>query len=679
MDQPVMAAGTGERRPTTRPTAIPRRIPITPPVTVRAIASSRNWRSTSRVRAPTALRSPISRVRSETLTSMMFITPTPPTSSEIPAIEASTMVRIDSTLPTTPRMSPWVSTWKSWSGCERVTTSRMIRCSSGMSPGEIALTAMPSTRLTPNRRCAAVTGMKASWLRSTPRVVPTRLSTPTTRKRTAMSDSLKKVPRSTVRSKTKGMVSLVPFRFTCARRGPTRASSPEATVAATRSGSPTASPMRRTSSRVRRERAGAEPMEKSPGATNRMLEPSDSMPEVTSLRAPLPIATSSTTLVTPITTPSMVRPDRSLLAWSASHASRTSSVCHPLQAPVADQQGVVEAGGHASVVGDHHHRHAALGPQPRQQLQDLVAGARVEVAGRLVGQQHRRLGRQRPGDRHPLLLAAGELRGPVQQALGEAHGLQGLGGAPAPLGPAEPAVDQREADVAERRGPRQELEVLEDEADHLVAEPGQLVVGQPGDVAPLERQAAAGRPVQAAEQAEQGGLPRAARSHDRQRVPARDRHVHAVERADLDPLHAVDLGDPARLHDREPLRGPGQPPSPLGGVHPVSPRASSRRREGGPCRPRSRTPPAGRGRGRSAPSRAPTRNRAPGAPGCRRWRSCPPVGPARRRRPAPGRPRRSRRLRPTGSTRAPPRSAAPWRRSWRRGRRRAGRPPAGRP
>src|SRR6266540_2610729 len=272
-------------------------------------------------------------------------------------VATSTMVRIDSTLPTTPRMSPWVSTWKSWSGCERVTTSRMIRCSSGMSPGEIALTAMPSTRLTPNRRCAAVTGMKASWLRSTPRVVPTRLSTPTTRKRTppmvtnlpsgsrpgnsssaglapstttrrrtAMSDSLKKVPRSTVRSKTKGMVSLVPFRFTCARRGPTRASSPEATVAATRSGSPTASPMRRTSSRVRRERAGAEPMEKSPGATNRMLEPSDSMPEVTSLRAPLPIATSSTTLVTPITTPSMVRPDRSLLAWSASHASRTASV-----------------------------------------------------------------------------------------------------------------------------------------------------------------------------------------------------------------------------------------------------------------------------------------------------------------------------------------------------------------
>src|SRR6266540_2911233 len=597
MDQPVMAAGTGERRPTTRPTAIPRRIPITPPVTVRAIASSRNWRSTSRVRAPTALRSPISRVRSETLTSMMFITPTPPTSSEIPAIEASTMVRIDSTLPTTPRMSPWVSTWKSWSGCERVTTSRMIRCSSGMSPGEIALTAMPSTRLTPNRRCAAVTGMKASWLRSTPRAVPTRLSTPTTRKRTppmvtnlpsgsrpgnsssaglapstttrrrtAMSDSLKKVPRSTVRSKTKGMVSLVPFRFTCARRGPTRASSPEATVAATRSGSPTASPMRRTSSRVRRERAGAEPMEKSPGATNRMLEPSDSMPEVTSLRAPLPIATSSTTLVTPITTPSMVRPDRSLLAWSASHASRTASV---------------------SLTGGPPPPGARRGPagcgrsgRPRQRLQDLVAGARVEVAGRLVGQQHRRLGRQRPGDRHPLLLAAGELRGPVQQALGEAHGLQGLGGAPAPLGPAEPAVDQREADVAERRGPRQELEVLEDEADHLVAEPGQLVVGQPGDVAPLERQAAAGRPVQAAEQAEQGGLPRAARSHDRQRVPARDRHVHAVERADLDPLHAVDLGDPARLHDREPLRGPGQPPSPVGGVHPVSPRASSRRRGG---------------------------------------------------------------------------------------------------
>ena len=42
--------------------------------------------------APTALRMPISRVRSVTLTSMMFITPMPPTSSEIAATSPSSVV-----------------------------------------------------------------------------------------------------------------------------------------------------------------------------------------------------------------------------------------------------------------------------------------------------------------------------------------------------------------------------------------------------------------------------------------------------------------------------------------------------------------------------------------------------------------------------------------------------------
>ena len=43
-------------------------------------------------RAPTALRMPISRVRSVTETSMMFITPIPPTSSEIAATSPSRVV-----------------------------------------------------------------------------------------------------------------------------------------------------------------------------------------------------------------------------------------------------------------------------------------------------------------------------------------------------------------------------------------------------------------------------------------------------------------------------------------------------------------------------------------------------------------------------------------------------------
>ena len=48
----------------------------------------------SALRAPIALRMPISRVRSVTVTSMMFITPIPPTSSEIAATAASSTVKV---------------------------------------------------------------------------------------------------------------------------------------------------------------------------------------------------------------------------------------------------------------------------------------------------------------------------------------------------------------------------------------------------------------------------------------------------------------------------------------------------------------------------------------------------------------------------------------------------------
>ena len=67
----------------------PRARPITPPTAVSMIASSVNCSRMSRLRAPMALRTPISRVRSVTETSMMFITPTPPTIK--PTLETANM------------------------------------------------------------------------------------------------------------------------------------------------------------------------------------------------------------------------------------------------------------------------------------------------------------------------------------------------------------------------------------------------------------------------------------------------------------------------------------------------------------------------------------------------------------------------------------------------------------
>ena len=43
------------------------------------------------------------------------------------------------------------------------------------------------------------------------------------------------------------------------------------------------------------------------------------------------------------------------------------------------------------------------------QPHDLAGGLQVKLAGRLVGEQQPRVVRQRPRDRHPLLLATGQL------------------------------------------------------------------------------------------------------------------------------------------------------------------------------------------------------------------------------------------------------------------------------
>ena len=64
--------------------------PMLPPMTQSTAASTRNWLRISLRFAPSAMRRPISRVRSVTLTSMMFMMPMPPTSSEIEAMATNT-------------------------------------------------------------------------------------------------------------------------------------------------------------------------------------------------------------------------------------------------------------------------------------------------------------------------------------------------------------------------------------------------------------------------------------------------------------------------------------------------------------------------------------------------------------------------------------------------------------
>ena len=93
----------------TMPSATPSRPPASPSTD----ASTRNCRRIEPGRAPSALRRPISPIRSVTDTSMMFITPIPPTSSEMMAMPASISAIVVSTLLAALSRDCWVAMLKS--------------------------------------------------------------------------------------------------------------------------------------------------------------------------------------------------------------------------------------------------------------------------------------------------------------------------------------------------------------------------------------------------------------------------------------------------------------------------------------------------------------------------------------------------------------------------------------
>ena len=86
---------------------------------------------------------------------------------------------------------------------------------------------------------------------------------------------------------------------------------------------------------------------------------------------------------------------------------------------VGDDEDPVGVGRGLRVVGDEDDGLVALDARSPERVEDLGAGRVVEVAGRLVGEEERRPGDERPGDRDPLLLAGRQLVGLVVLLAGE--------------------------------------------------------------------------------------------------------------------------------------------------------------------------------------------------------------------------------------------------------------------
>ncbi len=150
-----------------------------------------------------------------------------------------------------------------------------------------------------------------------------------------------------------------------------------------------------------------------------------------------------------------------------------------------------------------------------QQLEDLHAGAEVELAGRLVGEQDRVAGRERARDRDALLLAAGQLVREVVQARRRARRARASRSRRRAASRSRPVDVDAELDVLERGQRGEEVERLEDEADAVAAEAEQLLARAPRDVLAGDDDPSLGRRVERADHVQQRRLAAARRARAR--------------------------------------------------------------------------------------------------------------------------------------------------------------------
>jgi hypothetical protein len=165
-----------------------------------------------------------------------------------------------------------------------------------------------------------------------------------------------------------------------------------------------------------------------------------------------------------------------------------------------------------------------------EQGHDRAPRLRVELAGRLVGQQQLGPVGQGARDGHTLLLAAGHLVRAVPGTVPESDALQQFRHAPVPLATVRADEPQRHLDVFGGGEDGHQPEGLEDVGDGLAAQGDEVALAQPRDLAAVDADRARSWLVEPTQQVEQRRLAAAgAAAHGQHLAPA-DLQVDAAQR-----------------------------------------------------------------------------------------------------------------------------------------------------
>ena len=142
-----------------------------------------------------------------------------------------------------------------------------------------------------------------------------------------------------------------------------------------------------------------------------------------------------------------------------------------------------------------------------QERDDLAARPRVEVPGRLVGEDDHGSLRDRARDRHPLALPAGHLLRPVLESMPEPDALERERRRLASLPRRGAGVEHPAGDVLDRRHRVLKVKALEHEPDLVRPQPGELGVRGVDHVVAGDLDGALGRALERAEHGQHRRLP----------------------------------------------------------------------------------------------------------------------------------------------------------------------------
>ena len=205
---------------------------------------------------------------------------------------------------------------------------------------------------------------------------------------------------------------------------------------------------------------------------------------------------------------------------------------------IADDVSVAQFDVAAGILGDirvvgYEDDGSALSVELLEKDKNLETGSRVQVTRCLVGKNHGRIVHQRPGDGYTLHLSTRHLIALMVESLAQSYSLQSFDGTLLALFCADGRiVHQRQLYILYARGFRQEIVVLEDEANLAVAQDGSVVAAHLAHAHAIQVIFTLGRGVETAQLVEQGGFAGTRLTHNGNELALVDLEAYAFQGVD---------------------------------------------------------------------------------------------------------------------------------------------------